>query len=79
MSTILHTPRGGVSNLWRHNLPSGEDFGWHWITITGLREGPDGKKELVVSSWGSRFFLDWDAYWDACRKPLLRGGFVCFE
>lgn len=59
--------------------PGGSNFGWHWVTITGLETGPDGRMRIVVSSWGRMVSLDWDGYWQACRKALLPGGFVWFE
>lgn len=59
--------------------PGGENFGWHWITITGLETGPDGRTRIVVSSWGRKFSLDWEGYWQACRRALMPGGFVWFE
>lgn len=72
-------PVAALNLKWRHIIPSGENFGWHWVTITGLRESSDSNPKLVVSSWGSRFLLDWDVYWNACRRALLPGGFVWFQ
>lgn len=63
----------------RYTVASGENFGWHWVTITGLHTGPDGKPQIEISSWGRRFRLDWDSYWQASRRALLPGGFVWFE
>lgn len=63
----------------RHTVPSGENFGWHWVTITGLREDPDGRAWMEASSWGRRFLVDWEGYWQACRRAVLPGGFVWFE
>ncbi len=60
-------------------MPGGENFGWHWVTVTGVKRGPDGRAQLEASSWGRRFSLDWEGYWQACRKALLPGGFVWFE
>lgn len=59
--------------------PGGENFGWHWVTVTGLETGPDGTVWMEVSSWGRRYLLDWEAYWEACRKSLLPSGFVWFS
>lgn len=59
--------------------PNGENFGWHWVTVTGLKTGSDGRVQMVVSSWGRMFSLDWDEYCQACRRALLPGGFVWFE
>lgn len=72
-------PVATLNLKWRYIVPGGEDFGWHWVTITGLQEEADGKTQIVVSSWGRRFLLDWNSYWQACRRAFLPGGFVWFE
>lgn len=47
-------------------------YAWHWMVVTGFTE--EGR--LVVSTWGERRMLDWDAYFAHARRGLPGGGFV---
>ncbi len=56
----------------------GTGVGWHWVTITKYFQATDDTRWIAVSSWGERYGLFWDAYWEACRDSI-GGGYVWFE
>ncbi len=56
-----------------------ETFGWHWVTITKYFQSTDDTRWIAVSSWGKRYSLNWDLYWEACHTSVVSSGLVWFE
>lgn len=50
------------NKMLRHH-ESGNCFDKHWVTITGISYGDDGKPCLTVSSWNKKYELDFDTVW----------------
>lgn len=51
--------------------PYTRNFGWHWVTITKYYQGSDDNRWIAISSWGQRFSLNWDAYWQSSHDANL--------
>lgn len=49
--------------------------GGHFVTVTGITRGGDGREKLVVSSWGVRYEIDALDYLREAKTP--RGLLVC--
>ena len=49
------------------------ELGWHWFTVTGYEETPDGL-HIIFSTWGQRRTLPLAALWDTRREE--KGGLL---
>ena len=55
---------------------TGYDFAWHWMTITKYFRDTADNRWIAVSSWGSRYSINYRTHFDAMKKG---GGLMYFK
>ncbi len=57
-------------------IPGTYKYGWHWMTITGVRGLPDDTYQLIVSTWGDDCIISYYTHW--LNAQYSGGGYIYF-
>lgn len=68
-SKAIEYIKEGLSNgvaiaLFQRLSLTGEGYGGHWVTITGISEDSNGNVKVTISNWGKKEILDFIKLWD---------------
>ena len=57
-----------------HLVDTGQKINNHYVTVTGVLEDTDSHIRIIeVSSWGKRYYIDYEEYLQCCGKSLISG------
>lgn len=60
--------------LLHHEKKEYKDINWHWFTVTGYEEEPDGAMKLIAATYGGRYKFPFEDLWNTGKEE--KGGMV---